>query len=127
MRYLKKFNESEEYYTKLYLGDRDENVVGKSITFNQRDIKLLKEFCDKWDLRNHLFDNRFDIMDHRTTLHDVGVVKSGKYGVANRPLFIMIRKYDDDWYTVFLEGKYEQYKCDQIDGVIKLLEKLFKI
>jgi len=127
MRYLKKFNESEEYYTKIYLGDRDENVVGKSIPFNQRDIKLLKEFCDKWDLRNHLFDNRFDIRDHRTTLHDVGIKKSGRYKVANRPLFIMIRKYEDDWYSVELEGKYEQYKCDQIDGVIKLLEDLFKI
>ena len=127
MKHLRKFNESEEYYTKLSLGESDENISGKSIPFSQREIKLLEDFCNKNELRNYISNDRFDILDKRTTLHDVGIKKSGRYKVANRPLFIMIRKYEDDWYSVELEGKYEQYKCDQIDGVIKLLEKLFKI
>jgi hypothetical protein len=130
MKHLRKFNEGEDYYKKLSVDEVmiDDSIRGKSIPFSQREVKLLEDFCSINGLKNGIFnDNRFDILDKRTTLHDVGVVKSGKYGVANRSLFIMVRKYDDDWYTVFLEGKYEQYKCDQIEGVIKLLEDLFNI
>jgi hypothetical protein len=106
---LKRFNESEDrpqYYTKLDWNEypmTNHPMMEKIIDFPEKEYEILTRIMkipvplrkEKWTVENHTY----------TYLQGIRM-----YLVA----------FEDDWFVFFYEGTY--WKCDQLEGVIKLLK-----
>jgi hypothetical protein len=102
-KYLKKF-ESEEYYSKV---DRRNNI---SIPFGPDNIRVIN------------IANKYGYSVWNSNIDEV--VSLRKIG---RP-FLNIYKNEDEWYFVLSESgkemKIQFWKCDQLDGLEKLIKDI---
>ena len=119
--YNKKINESKEYYTKITQGEYY-NGPGKWIKLSDEEIYFLSKYRK---------DSSYSPWLIYRFIHDVEFVHSvGRYRLGEKAT-IGVGKIDDEWFYVYfesIENNYaEYYRCDQFDGVIKLLsDKLIK-
>lgn len=102
MKYLRKYNENleSEYYQDI----TNQGFEWTMMPFDDNDKKILfsKGFC----------------------------FLSGQMNLKQDPLHISISKSNDEWYIVssynYFRQSHKLYRCDQLDGLIKLL-KLWNI
>lgn len=117
---IQKFNEyinniRESLYHSIEYSD--DFFDRKGYPFTNAELKKIDDFFDNFD-PNYITEYKDDIL----------VITYSQNFIAN------ILKYDDEWFVLELmgdedenyhENEYVYYKCDQIDGVISLLEYLF--
>lgn len=109
MKYLKdlntfsiKLNESNDrYYQEM---TRSEYFDRKRIDISESEFLKVKK-----DLRKELYDVKLVVYNH---INEIYI--SYSFG------FITVKKVDDDWFLVRIDNIY--YKCDQIDGLMNLIE-----
>ena len=122
MKYLKKFNESKDYYEEIPQDDFWESI-DDTLPFTNIEIEMIKSICDEFntelkapkviDLNNEVYELELINLEERS----------------------LIYKIEDEYFlfgfnvpeTQFFWREYSStfYKVDQIDGLIKLLsEKL---
>ena len=109
MRYLKYFENVNEYYYSIKFNEFAKNRLLISFTYNEKDkIKSILEGT------NYIF------VDGLTLTIDSGYPRAELTKID----YIHIKKCDDEWFFVSLsvEDTDEFYKCDQFDGLIKFLE-----
>ena len=98
-----------EYYTSVSFRDWD---IQDIIDIDQSDIKCLSKYG-------------FDILEFH---QDFPISIIPKLYLYKLDLYtsIQILKSNDEWYYVdyYFRGTYFYYKCDQLDGLIKLLDKI---
>lgn len=69
-----------------------------------------------------------DLVDGEITVDDKGTLKIKTYSQSvegSTPYWANVDSIDDDYYTVYIYSRYiddEFWKCDQFEGLIKLLE-----
>ena len=98
MKYLKLFENHNEYYFEI--GDSDLDNL-RFAFFKESDIELIKKHCE----------GRFKVV------HNSSLIWS-----SNRWLYrIQIESLEDEWFLVYINNS-EYYKCDRIDGLLKLLK-----
>ncbi len=131
MKYLRLF-ENHEYYIEIswdefrkavfnWLGD----IKGSDdiLPFDKKEIDYLENICKihNWKFstlhRQALSSNEFSFGSRNDEVQ-VGIVVGG---ISERS--IIIYKAVDEWYYVERFGGYLWYKCDQLEGVKKLIEK----
>jgi hypothetical protein len=105
-----KVNESNNYYEEVY----SVSIDNKSLSFRER--KSIFDYIQKYTMLNK-------VMDINTKFYnrDGGITMVfSKYG---RILYKMeFMKDDDEWFYLQLNNKI--YKCDQLDGLLKLMDDL---
>jgi hypothetical protein len=112
-----KVNESkEEYYTKITYRDYYTTDSGPWVKLSDKELSILSKYGSKSSTSGYLvYRFKCDV----EFIHSVGEAIIG------------VSKVDDEWFYVHFESTennyVEYYKCDQFDGVIKLLsDKLIK-
>lgn len=108
MEYLKKYNENNEYY---------QDITNKSgEAFKQEEDRLIP-FDD--DDKKILFNRGYYLPSDRQML------------LTQASVVIKITKTNDEYYIVYLHNRLttqrRTFKCDQLDGLIKFLDKLSSI
>lgn len=110
----------EEYNNSYYkeIGDL-KSEVDEYIPFTLKEISLLKDLF-KYRLIIYLTYYNKDgfIMDERDYLKSCIIYISFRHPSSN----ITITKLPDEWYI--LTTDYKHYKCDQFEGLIKLIEDI---
>ena len=109
MKYLKdlntfsiKLNESNDrYYQEM---TRSEYFDRKRIDISESEFLKVKK-----DLRKELYDVKLVVYNH---INEIYI--SYSFG------FITVKKVEDGWFLVRIDNIY--YKCDQIDGLMNLIE-----
>ena len=146
MIYLKKFNENiGEFYIKV---DEDEFANLSLISFEDGYLENLQEFNTKYvfKYKNSIgaFFGGYDSKLSVTGRHIIGSVRRGEKSaikfkdqserslhIQNYPqdfIFVEIFEMIDEWFIVSftnlveINSDYVYYKCDQWNGVIKLLK-----
>lgn len=124
MKYLKKFNESSEYYEEIFTDD--------PIISNDKDVEI--EFTkNEVDDIISLYDNRIFSINLRgwkegTVIFDGSAVQ--EIQINNKFYTYIIYKYDDEWYTLslrFVNNDWTHYKCDQFEGLLECLKEKTKV
>lgn len=115
--------ESNNYYIPMSniewdeLFDNGENVL--HIEFNKKEIEGIKKCLPN----NYDFENNYS--NYKDKYYYIIIENK-----ENKGLFVSIDKIDDEWYYVMDNTNRESihcYKCDQFDGLIKLIKyKIFK-
>ena len=129
MKYLKKFNESKDYYEEIpeddfwesqYLGSSSMSDV--TLPFTNREIEMIKSICDEVDtelkapkvidLNNEVYELELINLEGRSLIYKI----EDEYFLFG---------FNVDTYSgqgsPFRESSSTFYKVDQIDGLIKLL------
>ena len=108
---IKLFEEYNEYYREI---NYDEYVKYSNniLPFNKDEIERLKKVFDNY---SSIFVYRFIYTNKSIIGFDIDMCFSSKFGY--------IYKLPDEWYFCYLDGK--NYKCDQMEGLIKLIEDLY--
>lgn len=117
MRYIKIF---EEYNIQLYkVVDRDDYLNGESVPFSKKIVDSIKEFCklNKMDIEIPKYDVVFRILIE-SYVPDL----EGGFNLTST-LYIT----EDDWIMVEMSGRWDRiyYKCDAIEGLMALLNKIY--
>jgi len=120
MKYLKPFYEStNEFYQEITQGEYLSNAFTlEESPLTDNDIWSLENAVD--DLNSKKKKGWSDIYLRRDS--DSGCYLKYKYLKV-----LQISKFDDEWFYVIntrFMGKKEYYKCDQIEGLLKLLNEL---
>lgn len=129
MRHLKLFEGHNPYYSEI--GYDEYRDMSTTVEFSKRDIEDLMRL----DPDRKIFD--FGVERGETSFDDVDLVSfyfSFKRKESQPALYNgQIYKYDDDWFTVRIRGGNMTmspvdhiWKCDQIDGLIRLLQDVFE-
>ena len=111
MKYLKKFNENIEYYSKI------DELEGQGLIANKIDFKLSEI--------NKILSISNDIGYSKWNSNIEEVISLRK--IKNK--FLNIYKYTDEWYVIMSESgrdlqHREFWKCDQLDGLEKFLKDI---
>ena len=120
---IRKFFESSQSWEKV---DNAEGWHRRSENFTEYEVRRLKElFADRTPIERLTKDgtacNTMWIPIREFRLHNISSKK-----FADRPTFLSISKYEDDWFLCHREGKYEFYKCDQLSGLIDFINWFFE-
>ena len=121
MKYLKKFNESKDYYEEIPEDDFWESS-DDTLPFTNRDIEMIKSICDEVDtelkapkvidLNNEVYELELINLEGRSLIYKI----EDEYFLFG---------FNVDTYSgqgsPFRESSSTFYKVDQIDGLIKLL------
>lgn len=127
MKYLKLFNESDssDYYEEVSLSDYDRERkvrIPQSLVRKIESRLILGYGCRRTDTYLQIRSNKAIIKNMKNT--------QGDYTTLNFKSTYMIRMSDDEWYWVDVDNslvnkKYVDshvyYKCDQEDGLMRLL------
>ena len=125
MKYIRKFNESKDYYEEIPEDDFWESS-DDTLPFTNRDIEMIKSICDEVDtelkapkvidLNNEVYE--LELITKGNGVDDFG----SKFFFQRRSL---IYKMEDEYFlfgfNVDRESSSTFYKADQIDGLLKLL------
>lgn len=137
MKYLKLF-ENFDYYTRISISEFDDEIFDKwldikgedeVLAFNEKEIEFIKNFCELNNLKffikyrqalsdkvvNKIWGNNYrskDIVQMKINLHLTSQKDVGP---------IVVYKKSDEWYYAQIYGK-DCYKCDQMEGLRKLIE-----
>ena len=110
MKHIKKFNESNsDYYSDITKEDYFRLISIKVLPFNDHEKKILSD------------------MGYNVTSTISLRQKNNEFPPFK--IMTLIKKLYDDWYLVIYDSSNEPtryYKCDQLDGLLKLLEVLHK-
>ena len=125
MKYLKKFNESKDYYEEIQQDDFWESI-DDTLPFTNREIEMIKSICDSMNTELK-YDKVIDLNDEVYELQLItkgnGVDDFGSKFVFQRRS--LIYKVEDEYFlfgfNVDRESSSTFYKADQIDGLLKLL------
>jgi hypothetical protein len=127
---IRKFFEASQSWEKL---DTSNSWNLRSEKFTDYEIRKLKElFPDRNPIKRDLQGNgdesvwlsikELRLYNIMTPHHQ----RTAPKNFADRPTFLMISKYEDDWFLCQREGKYEFYKCDQFNGLIEFINWFFE-
>ena len=139
MKYIKLFESHNDYYIKIGLQEFEQTIFDQwldikgsddVLEFDGKEIEYLKRICKS---HNGEFSTR-----HRQSLsycelsfgqNDIVQIKIiDESDTIDRDCPINIYKIVDEWYVVEAMGGGPDngiwYKCDQLDGVKKLIEKI---
>ena len=111
MRYLKRFNESDQLYKQLDITEWEEiSDRERTVRFEDKDISILDSF-----LRMYFSDADINISDREKRV----IIDLSVDGVGHT---IYVWKEEDDWFDVtILTSSEELWRCDTMDGLKKLL------
>ena len=87
------------------------DIMSSMNAYSNLELKSITDVCRKLNLE---FDHDDVLSDSRLLINKDDRVE------------IVINKITDDYYSVSLQTDDKFYKCDQLDGLIKLLEDKFK-
>ena len=121
MKYLKKFNESKDYYEEIPEDDFWESS-DDTLPFTNRDIEMIKSICDEVDtelkapkvidLNNEVYELELINLEGRSLIYKI----EDEYFLFG---------FNVDTYSgqgsPFRDSSSTFYKADQIDGLLKLL------
>ena len=113
---IKLFEEYNEYYYEMKEGEMDvieDDEDFNFILFDQDEINKLRTYFNNCSL--DLVSNNL-IIEMRYAKFLASYSKQIKWSVY-------IYKCPDEWYICYCDKKY--YKCDQMEGLIKLIEDLY--
>ena len=133
MKYLKLFEgfSTDEYYVELTPAEHDDLCKGEWIdnTFGNDCGRLLKILVDN-DLDPSVYNGKWVKWDGKNSkiesIRSSNLTAMGCVGRARRRVWLCY-PLPDDYYLVERQDEYYEmkfYKCDQIEGVIKLLKDL---
>jgi len=118
VKYLKKFNESKDYYEEIpedYFLESQDDIL----PFTNREIEIIKSICDETNTKLKApkvidLDNEVYELTLNTNVSGVGLS--------------LIYKIKDEYFlfgfNVDRESSSTFYKADQIDGLLKLIEEV---
>lgn len=119
MRYLKRFNESigdnNEYYKEISSSEWQRSAIeNQSVSIEHKSVKLLNEW----------FYKRFNIVKSGQYYNIRRGAKIRSYAQINDLVNFIAHEYSDEYFYVSIKNNLEvrYFICDQIDGVIKLLD-----
>lgn len=132
MKYLKQWSifENMAYENKKITRDKSINLSTRKIEFNPKQISEIDRFLSEWDG-----------LDWYQPLKPLNVIK---YEVKDYHLVILLTPIEDDWFLVDVReyikdqadksGIYARllpftekyYKCDQMEGLLQLIETKMK-
>lgn len=126
MKYLQSFNENRDsdYYQEIGInGQRIENVITTHILLKQPEV-FNRRSPEHDIIENFLLENGVDIdsNDYIYTVH------RNRINIQFRKTRNTIRydfdiyKIPDEYYMVLFKHHYRLYKCDQMDGLLKLIK-----
>lgn len=152
MKYLKVFENFEEYFSEISMIEFDEVVFDQwmdikgpdeVLAFNESEIEYLKNICERdckikykyrRALTDHLIKNGADDIvqiriDGSIDRIDGGTIKEKrKLKKSQSRDEILIYKLPDEWYYIEAWGIGSTwYKCDQLSGIKKWIETNIKI
>jgi hypothetical protein len=139
MKHIKLFNESlSELWEAIQYNEYNRILDSGTIKFNNREISLLLDFINI-DSSNRSLEIEVDFMRRNIIFNIDEYLKLGSGDNIREPLLVritsntksggilikyfFIRKCKDDWFIVQLVPGL-LYKCDQIDGLLKLLNDI---
>ena len=125
MKYLKKFNESSEYYTSQKFAVVDNDLASGVITYdNGGELHKAEEFTESEKLEiddlmlSRLRAKRYEKQWSTKTL-DYNYLQNFRYTLS---------KTQYEWYFLgcndLINREWSYYKCDQYEGIIKLIDDL---
>ena len=118
MRYLKKFESSVEFYTKI---DDIRNIRPYDLrVFSEKESKEIEKIANYYTLEM-VIEKKYQNGVNYSCICIVDKIPSAFGGCV----FIYIYKTDDEWYYISSQQSiytYHWFKCDQIEGVIKCLQ-----
>ena len=120
MKYIRKFNESSNFYSSINPAEMDYLDMQKRELFSDNEVRYFNKLDNIFVELHYLIEDDKKVGVKTIQLNDL------QFGPPNIEVFIS--KYDDEWYrveyykSVSLRYKIEYYKCDQFDGVIKFLK-----
>ena len=120
MKYLNKFNESmDDYYIKLPCTHFNHFNIVKRVDFSDQERNLIDNYLDKLPKE---IEYQFLPPNSYTTS---GFKSKDKYPLyriyINEKLYLIIWKLHDDYFLVRNIG-WEEWRCDQIDGLFKFID-----
>ena len=129
MKYLKKFNESKDYYEEIpedYFLESQDDIL----PFTNREIEMIKSICD--EINTKLKAPKVRDLDNEVYELTLITNVSGVDDFGNKQRRSLIYKIEDDYFLFgfnvdssltfrlsTLSSTF--YKADQIDGLLKLL------
>jgi len=132
MKYLRLF-ENHNYYTQIGLREFEDTIFDEwmdikgpdeALSFDEKEIEYLKDVCT---LYNGKFSTRHrqSLSDDKFTIggDDIAQVKIIGEKDTDGDCPILIYKIVDEWYYVEALGN-GWYKCDQLEGLKKLIGKI---
>lgn len=130
LKHIKERFESEDYYTELIFSEYHElklNSNKNRIYFKKRNIKYLMSVLKNipYDLTVyhssiHIKDITEEVLDKVNDIHKAQII--GQW----EDYYFSISEIEDDYFIANIVINYvsKYYKCDQIEGVIKLLKDM---
>lgn len=136
MKYLKLFENVDEYYTSLTTQQGIDFIKERNTDFRDSSISQLEDIfktnlnpiyeypkfeTPTGDIESYTYIYRYVKENNR--LLDLQL---NSYTQGVKPINIEIVECEDEWYVVRLHGlgmmKIDSYKCDQMDGLIQCLK-----
>ena len=126
MRYIKLYEEINEYYYKISESEADKilnDMINISLTDNQ--LEILQDIIDD----NNLKINTIQVVNNYYDMKNINILLINTVGNQQNFDYIKIFGLNDEWFVVkiiltleFLVEDTRYYKCDQFEGLIKLLK-----
>jgi len=101
--------ETDDYYTEIT--HEEYNLM--------RDSFINVSKSDSYKLKSVISDD-FHIEEMKLDKPEINYFYCREISPTKVPKIFTIVKVEDDWYLVYMKDKF--FKCDQIDGLIKLLK-----
>jgi len=123
MKHLKKFNESNDFYSMVsFQGMRELSERNREL-FNDEEAKTIVSILDNsWINTNELY---YKIEKNKKVGIETIEFRDKQYGPSDIKFYIS--KYEDEWYgieyyrSVGLKYQISYFKCDQLEGLLKFL------
>jgi hypothetical protein len=125
MKYLKKFNESNSFYSTVSYVEMEDLRSHNRELFNDDEVNSIISKLD------NLFDEKYyKIEGNKRVGVEAIEIRDKQYGPSDVKFYIS--KYEDEWYgieyykAVALKYQITYYKCDQFEGLLKFLDDIKK-
>lgn len=121
MKYLRKFNESNSFYSTLSYSEMENLRSYNRELFTDNEVNLIIS-----KLNNFFYHIHHKIEKNKRIGVEIIEINDKSYGPSDTKLYIS--KYEDEWYSIeyykAVNLKYAKtyYKCDQLDGLIEFLK-----
>jgi len=125
VKYLKKFNESKDYYEEIPEDDFWESI--DDTTFTNREIEIIKSICDETntklkapkviDLNNEVYELELINPGGRSLIYKI----EDEYFLFGFNVDTWAHYFHGGQGNTFRESSSTFYKVDQIDGLLNLL------